>query len=85
MNYLKYVNTIVGAVADIPDIYTGTVPAGGGKTYPGRSGRDEMQKYGYIPGDISTTVENALQTGAPVSSRRPGEKKRMQRNWNSRL
>lgn len=31
----EYVNTIVGAVADIPVVYSGTVPAGGGKTYPG--------------------------------------------------
>lgn len=35
MNCHKYVDTIVGAVADTPDIYTGTLPAGGGKTYPG--------------------------------------------------
>lgn len=35
MKYHQYVNTIIGAVADIPDRYTGTVPAGGGKTYPG--------------------------------------------------
>ncbi|MCI9218601.1 MAG: glycoside hydrolase family 92 protein [Lachnospiraceae bacterium] len=35
MKNYQYVNTIVGAVADIPDCYTGSVPAGGGKTYPG--------------------------------------------------
>ncbi|MDD6032498.1 MAG: GH92 family glycosyl hydrolase [Oscillospiraceae bacterium] len=28
--------------------------------YPGRSGREQMLQYGYIPGDISQTVENAF-------------------------
>lgn len=35
MNYHQYVNTIVGAVGDIPPVYEGALQAGGGKTYPG--------------------------------------------------
>ena len=65
MNCHQYVNAIVGAVADIPDIYTGTVPAGGGKTYPG------LWRHGALSSSARTPSQGATMARDTVITTRP--------------